>query len=80
MKVVDRKKIEEVMGEIRCPKNFKCAESGFERLCKAEDVGIREYLVCLEETAWSCAFALSFAGGYMCRCPLRVYLSQELNK
>ena len=40
MKVVDRKKIEEVMGEIRCPKNFKCAESGFEQLWKAKETGL----------------------------------------
>jgi hypothetical protein len=80
LKEEDRKKIEGLMMGIRCPKSFKCAESGFESLCKAKDVGIKEYLVCLEGTAWSCAFSVSLGNEYFCRCPVRVYLSQELKK
>ena len=40
MKEEDREKIEEIIGRLSCPKNFKCAASGFEDLCKAKDIGI----------------------------------------
>ena len=58
MKDEDRKKIEEIMGTMQCPKNFKCAESGFEHLCRATDFGAEKYLDCLEENPSACLFAL----------------------
>ncbi|MCP4612415.1 MAG: hypothetical protein GY845_27270 [Planctomycetes bacterium] len=79
MKEEDRKKIEEIMGEMSCPKSFKCAESGFEMLCKAKDKkGLKGYLDCLDAEASRCTFAISFGRSYLCKCPLRVYLSKEL--
>ncbi|MCP4614539.1 MAG: hypothetical protein GY845_38150 [Planctomycetes bacterium] len=78
MKEEDRKKTEEIMGEMSCPKSFKCAESGFEMLCKAKDNGLKGYLDCLDAEASRCTFALQFGDGYFCKCPLRVYLSKEL--
>jgi hypothetical protein len=80
MKDEDRKKIEEILDKMVCPKNFKCADSGFENLCKARDIGLERYLDCLEGTPTACLYALSFGHGYLCRCPLRVYLSKELKK
>jgi len=76
----DRSKIEELMAGMRCPKNFKCAENGFEHLCKAKDLGMKSYLDCLEENSSACPFALSFGNGHFCHCPLRVYLSKKLKK
>ena len=76
----DRKKIEEIMGGLQCPKNFKCAESGFKHLCKATDIGIDSYLKCLEETHSVCSFKFFFGDGHLCQCPLRVYLSRKLKK
>jgi hypothetical protein len=78
MKEEDRKKIEELMGEMSCPHNFKCAESGFERLCKSKDVGLEEFLVCLEDDAWLCKFAVPFGNAHFCQCPIRVYLAKKL--
>jgi hypothetical protein len=80
MKDEDRKKIEEILAGLQCPKNFKCADGGFERLCKARDIGLKNYLDCLEGNPSACSFALSFGYGYLCCCPLRVYLSKELKK
>ncbi len=80
MKEEDRKKIEEIMAGMQCPKDFQCAESGFERLCKAKDYGLESYLECLEENPYNCPFSLSFGYDHFCKCPLRVYLSKELNK
>lgn len=58
MKDEDRKKIEEIMAGMQCSKNFKCAESGFERLCKAEDTRLEGYLNCLEGNPLACSFAV----------------------
>ncbi len=80
MKEEDRKRIEEVMAGMKCPKDFKCAHSGFEQLCRAQDFGLEEYLNCLEDNPSTCSFALSFGDGHLCQCPLRVYLSKKLKK
>ena len=80
MKEEDKKKIEEIMQGIKCEKNFKCADSGFEILCKAKDFGLDSYLECLESNPQDCKFALPFGYGYFCQCPLRVYLSKKLRK
>jgi hypothetical protein len=80
MKDEDRKKIEVILNGMQCPKNFKCADGGFEHLCKARDIGLDNYLDCLEGNPSDCLFALSFGCSYLCRCPLRVYLAKELKK
>ena len=75
-----RKTIEEIMGRTQCPKNFKCAESEFEVLCKAKDIGLDSYLECLEDDASRCEFALPFGNAYFCRCPIRVYVFEKLRR
>lgn len=80
MKDEDRKKIEEIMAGIQCPKNFKCSEGGAEPLCKATDVGLENYLNCLEKNPANCPFALSYGSRFFCQCPLRVYLAKKLNR
>ena len=78
MREEDKKQIEEIMGEMKCPKDFSCAESGFESLCKARDEGFEHYLECLEDRPSACTFALPFGYGHFCQCPLRVYLAKKL--
>jgi hypothetical protein len=80
MKDEDRENIEEIMAGMQCPKNFKCAEGGFEHLCKAKDTGLERCLDCLEEKPSACSFAMSFGDSYLCQCPLRVYISKTLKK
>ena len=62
------KKIKEIMGEMTCTKNFKCAASGFQNVCKANDHGVDDVLLCLEEDHMSCNFVV----------PLRVHLAKKL--
>ena len=78
MKEEDKKKIEEFMAGMQCPKDFQCAKSGFKRLCKARNFGVEKILDCLEENPSACPFALSFGYGHLCQCPLRVYLAKKL--
>lgn len=77
------RKIQEIIGAMRCPKNFRCAEGGFEGLCRARDFGDDEALQCLDETSPPCPFARVYDSGFQmrfCRCPLRVYLSKNLGR
>lgn len=74
------KAIEEIIGEMKCPKYLKCYKLGFKNLCKAQDIGIDTFLECLEENPQDCKFSLSFGFGYFCKCPLRIYIIKELKK
>jgi hypothetical protein len=78
MEEKDRKRIQELMAGMKCPKDFKCADTGFEHLCKAKDFGLDSYLECLEENPRNCQFYLPFGYGNFCQCSLRVYLAKKL--
>ena len=74
------KEIAEIVGDFQCPKNFRCYRSGFENLCKAKVAGTEaQLLICLEKHPKKCRF-LNLAGGYVCECPLRVYIAKKLKK
>ena len=74
------KKIKELIGQIKCPKDFICYKSGFENLCKAEDVGMKSFLKCLEENPRDCLFSRGYAESYYCTCPLRLYIAKKEGK
>lgn len=78
MKEEYRKKIKETIGEMKCPKDFKCVESGFENLCKAKDYGMEKFLECLDANPLDCMFAFPFGYSYLCACPIRVYIPRKL--
>ena len=75
-----RKELEEIMGDMECPKDFKCYESGFENLWRAKEVGVELFLECLEETPQKCKFSVMIGRSYLCQCPLRYYIFKKLNK
>ena len=72
--------IEEIIGQMQCSKDFECYKSGFENLCKAEDVGMVSNLRCLEEDHRNCLFLLTTPHTNYCHCPLRVYIAKVLKK
>ena len=72
--------IEKIIGEINCTKGFKCYESGFKILCKAKDIGIDSFLECLERDPNACQFSFPFGITHLCRCPIRVYVANKMNK
>ena len=75
-----KKELEEIIGEMECPKDFKCCESGFENLCRAKDIGVELFLECLEETPQNCKFSVMIGRSYLCQCPLRYYIFKRLKK
>ena len=73
-------KLEDIVNGLKCPKDFKCYKSGFKDLCKAEDIGIESFLVCLEEDPSECQFSIPFGEAYFCECPLRIYIAKKIKK
>lgn len=78
MKAEIREQVEKIIGTMKCPKDFRCAEHDFEQLCKAQDYGNEKYVMCLEEKPPKCPFSIPFGLGGYCKCPLRVYLCKEM--
>jgi len=72
--------IEQIVGEMQCPKNFNCYKSGFRHLCKAKNFGIKSFLECLESDPGECKFSFSIEKIHYCQCPLRCYIAQKMNK
>ena len=70
--------IDEIRKRMKCSKGFKCAESGFIKLCKARDIGLKRHLLCLEHESEVCDFSLLLDEIFYCACPLRVYLTRNL--
>ena len=80
MKEEERKKIEQLMGEIQCPKDFKCVKENFDRLCQVKKFGNDEQLECLEINPSHCPFAVRFTYRNICICQMRMYIFQKLKK
>ena len=72
--------IEEIMGVMTCPKDFECYKSGFEKLCKATDIGIEGFIKCLEVEPEKCWFSVISGQSYLCQCPLRIYVAKNLKR
>ena len=75
-----RQEIETIASGLNCSKDFICYKSGFEKLCKARDFGMEEYIDCLEGKPEECEFSLPFGEGHLCKCALRIYIAKNLNK
>jgi hypothetical protein len=75
-----KKKIEEIIGQLKCSKDFECYKAGYENLCKAKDIGLESFLECLEQDLQGCQFSIPFGNTRFCQCPLRVYIAKKLNK
>jgi hypothetical protein len=76
----EKKEIEAILGGLTCQKDFRCYKSGFENLCKAQDVGIQSFLRCVEEDREECQFLVTLGSAYFCQCPLRKYIVKKLKK
>jgi len=75
-----KKEIEEIIGELKCPKDFLCYKSKFNDICKAGFVHKQSFLRCLEENPTNCKFSLFFEEKYFCQCPLRTYIAKKSGK
>ena len=77
MEVDQRKRIEQIKADMKCPNDFACCNGGADRVCKVRDRGLEGYVECLEEHPGACEFRVPFGNSAYCRCPLRVYMIKE---
>ena len=73
--------IEEIMGQLKCRKDFQCCMSGFEDLCKAQSIEVGEVslLICLQKNGQKCKL-VAVDRGDLCKCPFRIYVARKLKK
>ena len=71
-----KKELQEIIGEMECPEDCHCCESGLEARCRARDVGAESFLECMEEHSLGCPFLVPHP--FFCECSLRVYVSKKL--
>jgi hypothetical protein len=74
-----KKEIEELVGET-CSKDFKCYKLRADVSFPKKDDGSVLFLECMEENPVECKFSMSFGYSHLCQCPLRVFISKELQK
>ena len=78
-----KSQIEKIINENekKCLKDCECYRSGFEKICKAKDLGLKSFVQCLEEEPEQCKFSFSVGGAErFCDCDIRVYIAKKLDK
>jgi hypothetical protein len=75
-----QKKIEKIIADSSCSKDFECYRSGFKDLCKARVVAGGRLVECLEKDPSACEFGLPFGDTAFCLCKLRCYVARRLHK
>ncbi len=81
MEKYHEERIQRIMAEMDCPKDFECAKTDFKNICKVTSNGLTGYVRCSPEETKSahCRLAVPFGGAILCRCPVRVYLARNLH-
>ena len=76
--------IEELVAKTKCQFNFEFYKSEFEHLSKASIELDGELLWCVgclgDDEKKSCTYRLSYGDNYLCTCPLRQYIAENLHK
>jgi hypothetical protein len=72
-----KRTIEGIKNRMECPRAFACLEPGPEKACPARLAVGGKLVECLEDTSTPCQFAVDFAVGRFCECPLRAFLLQN---
>ena len=75
----DTEQEERILGNQMCDRELLCFKSGFEELCKAQDIGLTSRLVCLQEDR-RCQSALTYGSGALCECPIRIFILREIGR
>jgi len=75
---VQKSEVEQIISSMKCPKDFACFHSDFERLCPVKDVGLNHRVCMGTAKDRVCKFTVPFEGDYLCGCPLRSYIATRL--
>jgi hypothetical protein len=72
-----QKKIEEFVEKHNHPKDCECYQAGKGVRCKAKDIGLESYVVCLNHDPIHCKHSLFFGDVYFCTCSIRITIAKE---
>ena len=72
-------KIEEIIKNMECPKDFQCYKSEFKDLCQIQIFRDGELIECLDKGFNTCRHSFVFGRGYFCKCLLRKYIAENFN-
>ena len=75
-----KKKIEEIMGNMECPYDFRCRKSEFNNLCKVKYENSGVFLECIDIDIKDCKFRFRIDKKHYCRCPLRIHTFKTLKR
>jgi uncharacterized protein (UPF0335 family) len=78
--VMQHIEVTEIIGGLRCPKNYHCYKTQYKELCKAEFIENLKIMNCLEEDSQGCIFSLLYKDAYYCQCPLRNYIAEKIEQ
>ncbi|MCG2722126.1 MAG: hypothetical protein L6247_02760 [Desulfobacteraceae bacterium] len=73
-------KISEKTVSLANRENFQGNTERPEIRCKALDIGLESFVVCLEETPWTCTHSFHFGGKHFCKWPARVHAAKTCKK
>ena len=77
--VTFKEKIENIISQSECSKNFKCYQSNYANLCKVRYIGEgKNLLECIDEDDLNCEFSIHFKGLRNCGCRVRALIALEL--
>ena len=72
--------IQEIISKYKCPYDFKCYKSGFEEICGKLLISDGSLVECVDEAAKKCHYCFEFGSGFLCTCPLRLYIARHFHK
>jgi len=78
MEIDSENKIEEIIRQIKCPKDNICYKSGFENLSKTKDIDIGVFLYCLNNKSQKCKYLLSYGSTRLCQCSFRIFFTNKI--
>lgn len=73
-------KLIELLDEINkkniCNHNFRCISQNNPRLGQVKDIGSKDFVMALDNPL-DCNFSVIFQLGYLCSCPVRIYIAKK---
>jgi len=68
----------ETMNPGECPEDFSCRSCGCCSHIKARFIA-SGLIICMDDTAWKCPYALHYGYNYFCQCPRLNLLADDMH-
>ena len=80
MTIQEIDEIQEIISQYKCPIDFQCYKSGFKDLCGTLMVHDGSLVECMDKKGNKCSYSFPFGSGFLCTCPLRLYIAKHFHK